>query len=72
MLTQSFEDRLALAQIFNISEEQQEYITNAAPGEGLIYTSRSIVPFENHVPTTSPIYKLLSTKVEDAEAITKE
>lgn len=72
MLTQSFEDRLALAQIFNISEEQQEYITNAAPGEGLIYTSRSIVPFENHVPTTSPIYKLLSTKAEDAEAITKE
>lgn len=72
MLTQSFEDRLALAQIFNISEEQQEYITNASPGEGLIFTSRSIVPFENHVPTTSPIYKLLSTKVEDAEAITKE
>lgn len=72
MLTQSFEDRLALAQIFNISEEQQEYITNASPGEGLIFTSRSIVPFENHVPTTSPIYKLLSTKAEDAEAITKE
>ena len=70
MLTQSFEDRLALVQIYNISEEQQEYITNAAPGEGLIYTSRSIVPFENHVPTTSPIYKLLSTKVEDAEALT--
>lgn len=70
MLTQSFEDRLALAQIYNISEEQQEYITNAAPGEGLIYTSRSIIPFENHVPATSPIYKLLSTKVEDAEELT--
>lgn len=71
MLTQSFEDRLALAQIYNISEEQQEYITNASPGEGLIYTSRSIVPFENHVPTDSPIYKLLSTKAMDSEEVTK-
>lgn len=69
MLTQSFEDRLALAQIYDISEEQQEYITNASPGEGLIYTSKSIVPFENHISPESPIYKLLSTKAEDAEEI---
>lgn len=69
MLTQAPLDRAALAQIYNISEEQQEYITNAGSGEGLIWTSTSIVPFENHVPTDSPIYKLLSTKAEDAESI---
>ena len=67
ILTQSFDDRIALAQIYQISEEQQEYITNAGSGEGLIYTSTSIVPFENHVPTDSPIYKLLSTKASDDE-----
>lgn len=70
MLTQSMLDRAALAQIYNISEEQQGYITNASPGEGLIWTSKTIIPFENHVPTDSPIYKLLSTKAEDAEKIT--
>lgn len=72
MLGQSFSDRMALATIFHLSEEQQNYIdkSSAGAGEGLIYTSRSVVPFENHVPTTSPIYKLLSTKAEDAEAIT--
>ena len=69
LLGQSFEDKIALANIYNISEEQQEYITNSAPGEGLIYTSNSIVPFENHVPASSPIYKLLSTKAGDAEVV---
>ena len=71
LLNQAFQDRLALAQIYNLSEEQQGYVTQASAGEGLIYTSRSIVPFENHVPTTSAIYKLLSTKAQDAEDITK-
>jgi len=69
MLTQSFADRTALATIYNLSEEQQEYITNAGAGEGLIYTSKSVVPFVNHVPTDSAIYKLLSTKAEDSEQI---
>lgn len=72
ILTQSFEDRIALAQIYQISEEQQEYITNAGSGEGLIYTSNSIIPFENHVPTNRPIYKLLSTKASDDEQAVAE
>lgn len=71
MLGQSFSDRVALATIFHLSEEQQDYIdkTSCGPGEGLIYTSRSVVPFENHVPVNSPIYTLLSTKAEDAEKL---
>lgn len=69
MFSQSFVDRVALAQIYNLSEEQQEYITNAISGEGLIYTSRSVVPFTNQVPSDSDIYKLLSTKAEDSESI---
>jgi len=71
MLNQAFQDRLALAQLFELSEEQQGYVNQAAPGEGLIYTSRSVVPFENHVPNTSAIYKMLSTKAADAESIAK-
>lgn len=71
LLNQSFQDRLALAQIYELSEEQQGYVNQASAGEGLIYTSRSVVPFENHVPTTSDIYKLLSTKASDAESIVK-
>mgnify|MGYP003214791434 CR=1 FL=1 len=48
-------------------KEIQFFRRQILPGEGLIKTSRTIVPFENHVPTDSYIYKLLSTKAEDAE-----
>ena len=71
ILTQAFEDRYALAQLFHISEEQQEYITNVPSGEGLIWTPSSIVPFENHIPTSAALYKLLSTKAEDDENATE-
>lgn len=71
ILSQAPIDRAELSNLYNINEEMQEYITNANPGEGLIKTSRTIVPFENHVPTDSAIYKLLSTKAEDAEDISE-
>lgn len=68
LLKQSPMDRAKLAAIFNISEEQQEYInTNASSGTGLLVVNGTKVPFENIVPNTSEIYKLLSTKAEDAE-----
>ena len=69
ILNQAPLDRAALATMYNISEEMQEYITNAQPGTGLIKTSNTIIPFENVVPTDSLIYKLLSTKAEDAEVV---
>ena len=71
ILSQAPIDRAELSNLYNINEEMQEYITNANPGEGLIKTSRTIVPFENHVPVDSAIYKLLSTKAEDAEDTTE-
>lgn len=67
ILTQSFEDRLALAQIYQLSDEQQEYITNANSGTGIIWTTTATIPFENIVPSNSDIYKLLSTKAQDDE-----
>ncbi len=73
IMSQSFEDRVALATIYQISDELQQYISNTtASGEGLIYTSNSVVPFENHIQNTSPIYKLLSTKAEDDEGAVAE
>lgn len=72
MLSQAPLDRAALAALFNISEEQQEYFSNVPQGEGLIYTSTTIVPFENHFPNDTEIYKILSTKPEDAEMLSKK
>ena len=73
IMPQSFEDRIALSEIYQISEELQQYVSSSAgSGEGLIYTKTAIVPFENHIPNTSPIYKLLSTKASDDEQIVAE
>lgn len=69
MLTQAPLDRAALSELFHISEEQQEFFTNVGSGEGLIYTSKAIVPFENHFPEDTQIYKILSTKPTDSEAV---
>lgn len=71
MLTQAPLDRQALSELFHISPEQQEFFTNVGSGEGLIYTSKAIVPFENHFPEDTKIYKILSTKPTDAEAISE-
>ena len=69
MLSQSPLDREALSDLFHISPEQQEYFTHVGSGEGLIYTAKAIVPFENHFPENTELYKILSTKPSDAEGI---
>jgi type IV secretory pathway VirB4 component len=69
ILTQAPLDRAALATMYGISPTLQEYITNAGPGEGLIRTSKTIVPFVNHYPVDNELYKILSTKPQDAEGM---
>lgn len=68
LLKQAPLDRASLASIYDISDEQQEYINaNASPGTGLIITNGIKIPFENILSNTSDIYKLLSTKAADSE-----
>ena len=45
MMNQSPMDRAALADMYSISEELQEYITDKGHGIGLIYNGRTTVPF---------------------------
>ena len=72
MLTQAPLDRIKLARIYNIPEEQLSYITNADFGEGLIRTNRTIIPFENHIPTDTLIYKLLTTKAGEGITVSEK
>lgn len=62
MLNQASTDRLELAKLLNISEPQMSYITNVGAGEGLIKVGSSIVPFLNHFPKNTKLYKLFTTK----------
>ena len=65
MLNQASTDRVELANLLNISDNQLSYITNVDAGRGLIKCGSAIVPFVNSFPKRTRLYKLLSTKLSD-------
>lgn len=62
MLNQAPTDRLELAKLLNISDDQMSYITNAEAGHGLIKVGSSLVPFANKFPKNTKLYNLMTTK----------
>lgn len=68
MLNQAPLDRAQLAELLNISDTQLSFITNASPGEGLIYDGTVIVPFINKVPQDTAEYEAMTTKPAEVKA----
>lgn len=68
MLNQAAGDRKILAKQLNISPHQLSYVTNANAGEGLIFYGNVIIPFADHFPTDTKLYRLLTTRPEDMAA----
>jgi len=62
MLNQASTDRIELAKLLNISEQELSYITNVGSGQGLIKIGSSLIPFINEFPKNTKLYKLMSTK----------
>ncbi len=56
------DDRDTMAELFDLSETQLEYVTESAAGTGLIRTEKAVLPFDNTIDDESPIYELISTK----------
>lgn len=71
MLNQAPLDRNDLAVLLNISSTQLSYITNAQPGEGLIYTGSSIIPFKDNFPKNTKMYRAMTSKMEEVNAYEK-
>lgn len=65
MLNQASTDRLELARLLNISDNQLSYITNVDFGRGLIKCGSAIVPFMDTFPKHTQLYKLMTTKLSD-------
>ncbi len=65
MLNQAPMDRQNLCSMLNISPSQEEYITNASPGSGLLYTGSTIVPFVDKFPKDTKLYKVMTTKPDE-------
>ena len=44
------------------SENQESYNTDAEAGHGLAKIGSALVPFVNHLPKDTELYRLMSTK----------
>ncbi|MBP5718936.1 MAG: conjugal transfer protein TraE, partial [Abditibacteriota bacterium] len=65
MLNQAGGDRQILAKQLNISPHQLSYVTNSNAGEGLIFYGNTIIPFVDHFPKDTELYRIMTTRVED-------
>ena len=61
LFNQAATDRQELAKLLHLSQTQMDYITNSAPGHGLLRIGGALVPFSNTIPHDSILYKLMST-----------
>ena len=68
LLNQAATDRIELARLLGISETQLSYVTNADAGKGLLKCAGNIVPFENHFPKDTKLYKVMTTKPKETIA----
>jgi len=65
MLNQAPLDRVQLGEMLNMSSTEMEHITNANPGEGLIYNGSVKVPFINQLPKDSKAYQAMTTRLSE-------
>ena len=69
MLNQAPTDRIELAKLLHISDNQLSYITNVSFGKGLLKCGNSIVPFVDNFPKNTRLYQLMSTKPGEIQEI---
>ncbi len=65
MLNQAAGDRQILARQLNISPHQLSYVTHSGEGEGLLFYGNVILPFSDHFPKDSMLYKVMTTKLSE-------
>lgn len=66
LLAQAQGDRKILAVQLGISEHQLSYIAHSNSGEGLLFYGNTTIPFVDRFPQNTEIYRLLTTRPEDA------
>ena len=65
MFNQGSGDKNILAERLDISPEQLRYVTGAEEGCGLLSYGGVILPFEDHYPKDTEMYKVMTTKLSE-------
>ena len=69
MLNQAQGDRAILAKQLNISPQQMKYVTHTEAGEGLIFYGNVVLPFVDHFPKDTELYRIMTTKPEEVSSL---
>ena len=66
MLNQAGGDRQILAKQLGISTHQLSYVTHSGEGEGLLFYGSTILPFVDHFPKNTELYRIMTTKPHES------
>ncbi len=72
LLNQAGGDREILAKTLNISTHQLSHVKNSNAGEGLLIYGSTIIPFVDHFPTDTELYRIMTTKLDEVDNKNKE
>ncbi len=65
MLNQAGGDRQILAKQLGISNKQLSYVTHSEAGQGLLFYGNVILPFLDHFPADTELYRIMTTRPEE-------
>ena len=65
MLNQAGGDRQILAKQLGISTHQLSYVPHSGEGEGLLFYGSTILPFVDHFPKNTELYRIMTTKPQE-------
>ena len=65
MLNQAQGDRQILARQLGISPHQLSYVTHSGSGEGLLFFGNVIIPFVDHFPKDTSLYRIMTTRPDE-------
>lgn len=72
MFNQAQEDKEQLVRLFDISPDQERYISNSQPGHGLLKAGKNLIPFNGEIDKNTQLYKLATTKLSEVKAYEKD
>ena len=72
MLNQAPGDRQILAKKLGISTHQLSYVTQSGEGEGLLFYGNTILPFQDRFPKDTELYRIMTTKPSEVQAMLTE
>ena len=68
LLSQAPGDRAILSKKLNISPHQLSYVTQSSEGEGLLIYGGTIIPFADHFPQDTELYRLMTTRLTEVSS----